>query len=120
MWINVRVGVILCDPSLTCANLRALAMTTTQIAIIKRYTDALFTPQSYSITTLWPVLFSDPLRVGGSVGLVGWLLTEVVCLSKMVTPLGTKRVRHRVTSLIRPTSRLLRHAATPAVHTERA
>lgn len=33
----------------------------------------LYTPQLQSITEVPPVLFSAPLRVGGSVGLGGWL-----------------------------------------------
>jgi len=37
-----------------------------------------FTPQPQSITALWMVLISIPLRVEGWVGLSGWLQTGVV------------------------------------------
>jgi len=75
-----------------------------------------FTPQPQSIIALWLVRISRPLRVGGWVGLgVAWWNTEMVCPPKTFTHPSTNRARRRATSLIRPTTLPLRHAATNSV-----
>jgi len=56
--------------------------------------------------------FSLPRRVGGWVGLGGWLRIEVwFARSTTVTHPGTNQARRRVTSLIRPTPLPLRRAS---------
>jgi len=62
------------------------------------WTISAFIPQPQSITALWLVLISVPLRVEGWVGLSGWLQTEVVYPPADSHPSQTNR--RRVTSLI--------------------
>ena len=64
--------------------------------------------------------FTVPRRVEGWVDLGGWLHTEIVPPPRVderdtVTHPSTNRARRRVTSLIRPTPLLLRHAATQVI-----
>ena len=77
------------------------------------WTKPAFTPQPQSITTLWPVLISH-LAEGRRLSWHGWLgeILRWFVRPKMVTHPSTNRARRRVTSLIRPTTLSLRHAAT--------
>ena len=75
-----------------------------------------FTPQPQSITAHFGwYSFPVPLRAGGWVGLrclVKYWGGYVVCPPKTVTHPSTNRARRRVTSLTRPTTLPLHHAAT--------
>ena len=84
------------------------------------YTMPASTPQPQSITALWLVLIYRPTE-GRRLSRPGWLVTY----RNKVPPPGvepghvthpsTNRARRRVTSLIRPTTLPLRHAATHEV-----
>ena len=70
-----------------------------------------FTPQRQTITALWLILISHPAE-GRRLSWPGWLVKYWGGLSaEDGHPYHTNRARCRVTSLIRPTTLPLRHAA---------
>jgi len=72
------------------------------------WTIPIFTPQPHSVTALWQVLISVPLRVEGWVGVSGWLQTEVVYPIVIGHP---SRAPRTVTSLIETNALSLSQAA---------